>query len=424
VFTIATKSQNTSPTPEEELKILRQQLADLQKERQRENRLLASVLHDIRSPLNVVLVASKIMCDEGTRPERRQRNAQLLQDAATNINTLCQDFLDYSKLSAGQMQLSLQNFELRDCIFNIAEGLKLLAQKKRIDLAAFVEPDCPSHIHGDPGRLRQVLVNLMSNSLKFTHQGSVHLEVKHIEQTHENSRLKFSVKDTGMGIHSEKLASIFTPFEQAHGRLSVETGGAGLGLAISAQLVECMGGKLTVSSQAGRGSVFEFEVTFATVESKGTKPESSLKSKRILIFDEIPETQADLESACLSLELHPTVTTDGIEFVRLLSEAQEKGCPYPLAIVNLLSGGGDALFIVEQIHPEKRQATKFLAYTVQGQRGDAFSCQESGVHGYLTGAITADSLELILTDLLQSQTGDLVTLHNARCNEQRGSELS
>lgn len=395
-----------------------QELERLHQVKENQERLWASVLHDIRSPLNVILVCSQVVCDASVRPERRQRNAQLLQDAATAINTLCQDVLDFSKLSAGQMELSNQLFHLGDCVQNIIEGLQLVARKKGIDIRSFIAPDCPAKLMGDPGRLRQVLVNLLSNSIKFTQQGTVDVRVtRQIESSScsHDVRLLFEVRDTGMGIHENKLRDIFDPFSQAHGRLSSDLGGAGLGLAISRKLVQCMGGEIRASSRPGRGTCLEFEARFGAAEEASVDKDTTLKARRILILDETPETQADLESACLALGMHPVLTSDGVEAVRLLEEAEDKGCPFPLAIVNLESGGGDVLFIVEQIHPDRRRNTRFLAFTLQGQRGDALRCQEAGVHGYLTGPVEQDSLEKILLDLTAQEVPEcFVTRHSAR----------
>ncbi|MBT9588548.1 hypothetical protein IV102_34745 [bacterium] len=394
---------------------LRQELEAIRRAKGAQDRMLASVLHDIRSPLNVILLASQVVCDPEARQERRQRNAQLLQDAATAINTLCQDVLDFSKLQAGQMELSLQSFNLRDCIGNITDGLRMVAAKKGIELRAFVAPQCPTQVVGDPGRLRQVLVNLLSNAIKFTYQGQVDVTITCGPIESGETSLFFDVHDTGLGIHEEKLQNLFEAFSQAHGDLSNQLGGCGLGLAIARQLVLRMGGGVRVSSLPGRGTSFEFHVRVGVTEAEREPLDLSLKALRVLILDEVVETQTDLQSACISLGMHPVVTADGGEAVRLLLESADKGCPFPFAIVNLESGGGDALFIVEQIHPDKRKLTHFLAYTLQGQRGDSVRCQEAEVQGYLTGAVEKQILEDLMRDLL-TQPGPerFVTRHSSR----------
>ncbi|MBS2038447.1 ATP-binding protein [bacterium] len=408
------------PDPYAEIERLRQQLREQQVAKDQQARLLASVLHDIRSPLNVILVASQIMADPNVRMERRERNGRLLREAATSINTLCQDVLDYSKLSAGQMELSEQAFNVRDCIFNTTEGLRLIAEKKGIQLRTFVSPDTPSHLVGDPGRLRQVLANLLTNAIKYTHQGSVDVSVNYRGRvSQEQAALHIEVRDTGMGIHSHKLQEIFNPFEMAHGSLSSDLGGTGLGLAIAKHLVECMGGTLAVSSHPGRGTTFEFTARMGLTEEQGEKPELTLQARRVLILDESPESQTEMESACLALGLHPVLARDGIEGVRLLEEACEKNCPFPLAIVNMECGGGDGLFLVEQIRPDRREQTHFLAYAPQGQRGDALRCQEVGVQAFLTGAVDRPVLEAMLLAILQNPAPqELVTRHSLRKEEE------
>lgn len=391
---------------------LRQELEALRRSKGAQDRMLASVLHDIRSPLSVILLAAQVVCDPDARVERRQRNAQLLQDAATAINTLCEDVLDFSKLEAGQMELSRQCFNLRDCIGNITDGLRMVAVKKGIELRSFVSPQCPANVVGDPGRLRQVLVNLLSNAIKFTYQGQVDVTITCGPIEAGERSLFFEVQDTGLGIHEEKLQNLFEAFSQAHGDLSSQLGGCGLGLAIARQLVLRMGGGVKVSSLPGRGTSFEFYVRVGVAETEHEPLDLSLKARRILILDEAAETQTNLESTCISLGMHPVVTGDGGEAVRLLLDSAEKGCPFPFAIVNLESGGGDALFIVEQIHPEKRKLTHFLAYTLQGQGGDCARCQEAEVQGYFTGAVDGQIMGDLLRDLLaQPRSERLVTRH-------------
>ncbi len=406
--------------PHSEIESLRQQLREQQTAREEQGRLLASVLHDIRSPLNVILVASQIMGDPSVRLERRERNGRLLREAATSINTLCQDVLDYSKLSAGQMELSEQAFHVRDCLHNITEGLRLIAEKKGIQLRTFVSPDTPSHLVGDPGRLRQILGNLLTNAIKYTHQGTVDVSWTYRGRlSADRAALHIEVRDTGMGIHAHKLQEIFNPFEVAHGRLSTDLGGTGLGLAIAKQLVVCMGGTLAVSSHPGRGTTFEFTAKLGIPESQDTKPELSLQARRVLILDESAESQSEMESACLALGLHPVLARDGIEGVRLLEEACEKGCPFPLAIVNMECGGGDGLFMVEQIRPDRREQTHFLAFALQGQRGDALRCQEACVQAYLTGPVERPVLEAMLLAILQDPAPqELVTRHSLRQKEE------
>ena len=408
------------PDPYAEIESLRQQLREQQTAREEQGRLLASVLHDIRSPLNVILVASQIMGDPGVRLERRERNGRLLREAATSINTLCQDVLDYSRLSAGQMELSEQAFHVRDCLHNTTEGFRLLAEKKGLQLRTFVSPDTPCHLVGDPGRLRQVLGNLLTNAIKYTHQGTVDVALTYRGRVgQDKAALHIEVRDTGMGIHAHKLQEIFNPFEMAHGRLSTDLGGTGLGLAIAKQLVGCMAGVLSVSSHPGRGTTFEFTARMGLCGELGEKPELSLQSKRVLILDESADSQSELEAACLALGLHPVLARDGIEGVRLLEEACEKTCPFPLAIVNMECGGGDGLLMVEQIRPDRREQTHFLAFALQGQRGDALRCQEAGVQAYLTGPVERPLLESVLLAILQDPAPEqLVTRHSLRREEE------
>lgn len=391
----------------EQLHLQELELARLQRSSELQSRLIAGVLHDLRSPLNVMMVATQVVCDETIRAERRQRNARLLVDAAETINALCQDTLDYSKLSSGEMQIHEKPFDLSECLYNVCDGLRLLAQKKGIELRLNLSSDFPQWVVGDPQRIRQILVNLISNALKFTLQGHVELSACLLElaEPGERLRLGFTVSDTGLGIHSEKLGELFGAYRQAHDELSTELGGAGLGLAIASRLVQCMGGHLTATSQAGRGTSFRLDILVGACEQEhSAQSRSPLKGKRILILDEVPESREELESVCLQLEMHPVVVSDGISAVRLLEEAVEKGCSFPLALINLDSGGGDALFVVEQIHPERRRTTRFLAYALQGQQADLALCQEAELQGYLSGPLQPENLARMLREVIQRPT--------------------
>jgi len=396
-------------------------MEELRASKEAQGRLLASVVHDIRSPLNVILVASQVVSDPSIRIERRERNSKLLNEAALSINTMCQDVLDYSKLSAGQMTLSQQSFKVRDCLHNTCDGLRLLAEKKGIQLRVFCDASVPNWVLGDPGRLRQVLVNLVSNAIKFTHQGTIDVSATASEET----TVRFEVRDTGMGIHEHRLREIFQPFEQAHGRLSVDLGGTGLGLTIAKQLVTCMGGTLTVASQAGKGTCFSFEAHFKRCHNHEGPGLTSLQSLSVMILDEIAETQAEMEAVCLELGMHPVLANEGTEGIRLLEEACDKNCPFPLAIVNMDSGGGDGLLMIEQLHPEKRLQTHFLGFTLRGRRGDALRCQEVGVQAYLTGTIEKDILQTMLSLILQDPAPtELVTRHSLRpISDEKGPTL-
>lgn len=397
-------------------------LEEMRTTQEAQARLLASVIHDIRSPLNVILVASQVVSDPTVRPERKERNSRLLNEAALSINTMCQDVLDYSKLTAGKMALSQQAFSVRDCLENTCEGLRLLAEKKGIQLRSFCDAQVPDWVLGDPGRLRQVLVNLVSNSIKFTHHGSIDVSATSspesaLASAPEDPRVRFEVHDTGMGIHEHRLREIFNPYEQAHGCLSADLGGAGLGLAIARQLVVCMGGELAVASQAGKGTCFSFVAHFKRCQSQESASQNSLQSLQVLIIDEVVETQAEMEAVCLSLGMHPVLASEATEGVRLLEEACDKSCPFPLAIVNMDSGGGDGLLMVEQLHPQKRRMTHFLAFSLRGRRGDALRCQEVGVQAYLTGTIEKELLRTMLALILQDPgPAELVTRHSLRPN--------
>jgi len=388
---------------------LRIQLEKLEREQRFSQELVAGVLHDLRSPLNVIQVASQVVCDGSTREARRTRNAQLLAEAVASLDGLCQDFLDFSKLSAGKLKLREGHFALRKCVHSVMDGLRLLAEKKGIELHVHIQEGSPDYLLGDESRLKQILQNLVSNSIKFTHQGSVQVRLQ-TRLRDDICGLQVEIVDTGVGIQASKLATIFRAFEQTRGDLDADLGGSGLGLSIADKLVQLMGGRISVESVAGRGSRFSFEVHLEMPRAVVASPVKLLESRQIMILDESDETRAELEASCLCLGLHPVAVSDGVEAIERLEVAYQKGCAFPLAIFNLESSGGEALFLVEQVRPETRSQTRFLAFYPHSREPDWRACREIGMSGGYAGVVETSAIQSILVGLVEG--GDGVFIHS------------
>src|SRR5438477_7088674 len=295
---------------------------------------LANMSHEIRTPLNGVMGMGELRLDTG--PEQEQREyLGTVQVSADSLLTVISDVLDLSKIEAGKVDIEAIDFNLRDCLETTLKTLAIRADEKGLELLCEVAPDVPETVRGDSGRLRQVLMNLVGNAIKFTDKGEVALKVQ-MEATHDHDfTLRLTVADSGIGIPREKQQVIFDPFAQADSSTTRKYGGTGLGLTISSRLVEMMGGRIWVESELARGSQFHFTTRLGIADTKvievGTiAPPEILRGVKVLIVDDNRTNRRILEGMLGRWEMKSTSAQDGEEALKKLSEAQQAGAPFAL----------------------------------------------------------------------------------------------
>jgi two-component system, sensor histidine kinase and response regulator len=333
--------------------------------------------------------------------------------SADSLLTVINDILDFSKMEAGKIELEVLDFNLRDCVETTLKTLALRADEKGLELMCEVAPQTPELVRGDSNRLRQVLLNLVANAIKFTNAGEVSVKV-HVEAEESKDRiLHFTVSDTGIGIPPEKLKMIFEPFTQADTSTTRKYGGTGLGLTISTRLVEMMGGKIWVESEVDRGTQFHFTTRVEVADPKAIEvgtiaPAEMLRNVRVLIVDDNLTNRRILEGMLRLWEMNPTSVDGGEQALAQLAAAREAGRPYELILTDMHMPKMDGFTLIEQLRqrPELSAAT-IIMLTSAGHRGDAARCQALGISAYLLKPIRQSELREAIARVLGAaeQTG-------------------
>ncbi len=413
-----------------ELKASREALARAKVAAERANQaksiFLANMSHDIRTPMNGIIGMTDLCLDTKLTGEQREYLG-MVKSSADSLLSLLNNILDFSKIEGDMIELERIDFNLRNTVEDIAKSMAYPAHKKGLELACRIQREVPVALVGDPGRLRQVIVNLVGNALKFTEKGEVVVEVKLEDEKEDAVVLHFSVKDTGIGIPREKQKKIFEAFSQADESTTRRYGGTGLGLSISTGLTAMLGGKIWVESESGKGATFHFTAKFNLQKellSHGKMALKDLRGMPVLVIDDNVTNREILEEALLNWEMAPTVVEgDGVPGA--LEDAGASERPFSLVLLDATASekGGFAIGSEISANP-KWDAPMIMMTSSVGMRGDGELCRKLGIAAYLTKPIKqAELFDAILTVLDMGGTDqgkhDLVTKHSIRESKAR-----